>query len=131
MQLGNIDGRDPEQLVSQGMAAIQKRDFRLAVSVFDSVLQEVPDQIGALTGAATAHWNLGDMIKTIDLLERAHALQPDNNQIRMDLHQVLLTQYGAAQQSGDSHTSVSAMRKLIALDPDCTPAQINLGKRAD
>jgi Flp pilus assembly protein TadD len=59
----------------------------MAQRQFSSVLEQIPDEPGALTGMGLAHLRLGNKAAAAQLFRRVLELSPENEEVRGYLHQ--------------------------------------------
>lgn len=89
-----------------------------ALDVYGAILNELPDNLAALTNVGVLYCQQGNFANGADMLERALALDPGDDCVRQNL----VAAYRAAWQSinvfEDKLRSVHILRRMLALIPE-------------
>jgi cellulose synthase operon protein C len=100
--------------------SLRARDYKSAVSYYQLVVKEQPDNVAALNNLAWAAGQLGDP-KAIGYAERALKLAPDSPLV-LDTMGVLVTA------SGDASRGVEYLTRAVTLAPDRPDIRFNYAK---
>lgn len=70
--------KDPHVLTSAGVLYLEQTNFQRAKEFFDKILQENPDDLDSLIGLAAVNLKLNNKSVSLNIIERAIKLAPDN-----------------------------------------------------
>ena len=115
-----LDANQPEAHYSVGQLYLQQRRPQQAVASFRAVLQQRPEQLGALLSLAVACWEAGLVSESIEHYEQLLARSPQ------EIH-ALVNLANIRQLQGDLNESVRLYRRAIEVNPQMTMAWSNLG----
>lgn len=119
---GSARGSDEAraELLSQAIADFQANKIEKADAAYTTLLDQDPDNLSALIGAAICTARLRrDIAGALDLLDRADTVAPNTARV----HQ---TRSAMLNSAGDFTAAVAAARRALAIDPGCALAYINL-----
>lgn len=77
--------KEPEALLYLGQHHLKEGDISVAVTCFERVLADLPNDINALNLGGMANFHSGNSARALELLLRAAALQPQHPAICANL----------------------------------------------
>lgn len=86
----NLFALNKDSLSVDASKAFREKDYSLAISKYESVLEKKPNDVVALKYSALSYMRLNLPIKAIQYLERAKKIEPRNSSIRYYLAQCYL-----------------------------------------
>jgi Flp pilus assembly protein TadD len=130
--------RKPSLLAARtGLAHVHLRAGRLdeAARVFAQVLEQRPDDVPALAGAAATAARTGDLATAISLLQKATSLSPSDAELRRRLSEVRVQrteqkvgEARAALERGDAAAAVATYRAALEDAPEIAGLRLELAE---
>lgn len=114
---------NPKDLLVRGYLAnlaLQAKDYRVAVRLYEELLADSPNNALALNNLAVATDQLGDW-RALGYAEQANRLAPDNPHVLDTLGWILV-------ERGDLRRGIELLRRAVATDPDAPDLRLNLAK---
>jgi len=100
--------------------ALRSRDFKNAVTQYQAIVTQQPDNVAALNNLAWAAGQLGDP-KALGYAERAIKIAPDSPLVLDTVGVLLVT-------SGDANRGLEYLTRAVALAPDRNDIRLNYAK---
>ncbi len=109
------------ELLERATTALDAQDPQSAETALAAVLMVAPECAEALRMQGLVLHLRGDFAGAVALLERAHALKPDDGLIQMNL---ATSRYAG----GEPDAALAGLQRACAMVPDFAPGWYNLGK---
>ncbi len=114
---------ETDALLKEGISLHDKGDYQGAISKYDAILEQFPDDFGALTEKAMTLFMSGDQKTCIDLCERIIKIHKEEE----NLYLVYTTLGNALDNVGKPQEAIDAYERGIARFPDHYMLHFNLG----
>lgn len=99
------------QAIEAGSAALNRKDFREAMIIFDQVAQTVPDDVQSLVGMGIALSEMGCTGASIALFSYGAQLRPN-------IHEVWANLGASLRRAGHTQAARIALRRALEMKPD-------------
>ena len=103
-----------------GLEKLNKKEFKLALDIFNNILKVKPDNSSAYNNCGIAHYKLGDYQKAINSFEAALKIKPSFIEPLLSLVMIF-------KKLGDNKKVEDYYKKIIKIDPNKATAYNDLG----